>query len=444
MRLFRLACALAALLFSSVAAWAQNPFALKDGDRIVFYGDSITDQRQYSTLVETYVLTRFPQMKVSFVHSGWGGDKVTGGQGGAIDVRLQRDVVAHNPTVLTILLGMNDGYYKPFDAGLLDTFSRGYQRIVDVAKNSLPGVRITAIQTSPYDEVTRPPIFEGGYNNVLLRHGEVVAAIAKKEKLTFVDFNAPILAMLEKAKAENPALAAKIIPDRVHPGPAGHHVMAATLLKAWNAPAVVTAVEIDVAQLQATRADNTQVTEVLNGDTLSWIQTDLALPLPIEQKDTITALGVRSSDVINDLAQQPLKIINLEAGKYDFKIDGVSIGSFTEEQLAGGINLATLQTPMMTQAAVVHAFTLQHNNVHFTRWRNLQVPLQNATFPAVQEAVKTSLEPLLAALDAEEASIVAKQRAAAQPIARRYELIPIPLAPPPEEGGAEDVIIVVP
>src|SRR5437667_9643099 len=100
-------------------------FALKDGDRVVFYGDSITDQRLYTTFTETYVITRFPKLDVTFVHSGWGGDRVTGGAGGPIDVRLRRDVVAYKPTALTIMLGMNDGSYRAFDQKIFDTYAEG-------------------------------------------------------------------------------------------------------------------------------------------------------------------------------------------------------------------------------------------------------------------------------------------------------------------------------
>src|SRR2546426_7668377 len=117
------------LLLFAAAAWAQGDFYLKDGDRVVFYGDSITDQRLYTTFTETYVLTRFPKLDVSFVHSGWGGDRVTGGGGGLIDLRLRRDVVAYKPTVMTIMLGMNDGSYRAFDEPIFDTFAKGYQHI---------------------------------------------------------------------------------------------------------------------------------------------------------------------------------------------------------------------------------------------------------------------------------------------------------------------------
>ena len=47
-----------ALVLSTQAA-EDSHFSLKDGDRVVFYGDSITDQRLYTTFTETYVVTRF-------------------------------------------------------------------------------------------------------------------------------------------------------------------------------------------------------------------------------------------------------------------------------------------------------------------------------------------------------------------------------------------------
>ena len=97
---------------SLASAQEKSGFYLKDGDRVVFYGDSITDQRLYTTFAETYVVTRFPRMNIFFVHSGWGGDRVSGGGGGPIDLRLKRDVFAYHPTVMTIMLGMNDGSYR--------------------------------------------------------------------------------------------------------------------------------------------------------------------------------------------------------------------------------------------------------------------------------------------------------------------------------------------
>src|SRR5262249_55492562 len=67
-------------------------FYLQKGDRVVFYGESITEQNYYSEWVELYTVTRCRWMRVDFDGAGVGGDRVTGGGGGPIDQRLARDV----------------------------------------------------------------------------------------------------------------------------------------------------------------------------------------------------------------------------------------------------------------------------------------------------------------------------------------------------------------
>jgi lysophospholipase L1-like esterase len=101
--------------FSALAVAAILPiraeFYLKDGDKLLFYGDSITDRRVYTAMTEAYILTRFPELRVTFINSAVSGDRVTGGAAGTIDVRLRHDILPYRPTVVTILLGMNDGGY---------------------------------------------------------------------------------------------------------------------------------------------------------------------------------------------------------------------------------------------------------------------------------------------------------------------------------------------
>jgi lysophospholipase L1-like esterase len=405
-----------AILLSAFAAFAQADFYLKDGDRVVFYGDSITDQRLYTTFTESYVLTRFPQMKVSFIHSGWGGDRVSGGAGGPIEVRLPRDLIIYKPTVLTIMLGMNDGRYRAYDPDIFQQFSSGFESIVQTVKSALPGIRITAIQPSPYDDVTRAPGFAGGYNAVLVRYGQFLAELASRETLTLADLNSPVVAALKKAKSIDPALAQKILPDRVHPGPGGHLLMAEALLRAWHAPAEITSVEIDAESKNVSAAVNTKVTDLRVDASLTWTQEDAALPMPVDPKDPILSLAVRASDFVEALDRQPLRITGLPRARYVLRIDGETAGSFSRLDLADGVNLALLPTPMLKQALEVHALTIRHNQIHFERWRHLQVYLQ--------EQKLERLQPALDSLDALEAELIDQQRAAAQPKSRRYELSP--------------------
>jgi lysophospholipase L1-like esterase len=400
-----------ALLVLCVSAFAQNAFHLKSGDTVVFYGDSITEQRLYTTFVETYAVTRFPKMNVTFVHSGWGGDRVSGGGGGPIDVRLKRDVFAYKPTVVTIMLGMNDGGYRAFDKEIFDRFSSGYASIVKSIKAAFPNARLTLIQPSPYDDVTRPAMFPGGYNAVLVKFGDFIKDLAEKEHATVADLNSPVVAELTRANTADGTAAQRLIQDRVHPGPAVHLLMAKALLKAWNAPAVVSTVAIDGGASKVTTSENTTVSN-LSG--LSWTQLDNALPMPLDTRVPGMSLVLNSSDTIDALNRQMLRVTGLPAAKYNLSIDGQALGSYTKEQLAGGINLAMLATPMVKQANDVHALTLKHNNIHSARWRNLQTAL-------AEDSPKT-LQVAMDALDKLEAELVAKQREAAQPKPRRYVL----------------------
>jgi lysophospholipase L1-like esterase len=410
------ALTLLAFLLASACA-AQNTFYLRDGDRVVFYGDSITAQRLYTVFTETYVVTRFPRLNVSFVHSGWGGDRVTGGGGGDIELRLKRDVFAYKPTVMTIMLGMNDGSYRAYDAEIFRVYSTGYRHIVNETRAALPGMRITAIEPSPYDDVTRAPNFEGGYNAVLKRYSQFIVDLGKEDSLTVANLNDPVVAALEKAKSLDAELAQKILPDRVHPGPSGHWVMAEALLKAWNAPAVVTDVEIDAAAGRVAHAENTAVSDLKKDSGLSWTQLDNALPLPINLENKEIALVVRSSDLIQALDQEELHVTGLAPGKYQLKIDGGDAGTFSDQEFLAGVNLALLPTPMLKQAQAVYELTVEHNDLHSARWHNLQVPFQTDPLP--------DLEPGLQIMDKLEGEIVQRQRAIAQPKPHHFEVLQI-------------------
>jgi len=397
-------------------AHAQAPLPLHDGDRILFYGDSITEQRLYTTDVEMYLVTRFPHLHLRFVHAGVGGDRVTGGWAGPIDQRLARDVVPFHPTVVTVMLGMNDGGYRSFDPGLFATYSHGYDHIVASLQQQLPGVRLTLIEPSPFDDVTRPPQFAGGYNGVLRRYGQYVQQLAASRGLGFADLNTPVVDDLTRAAAFDPALAQLLIPDRVHPGPTGHWYMATALLKAWGAPAIVTSVTLDAAHSTVAQQDNTVVSDLKQDDgAWSWTQQDNALPLPLDLNDRNVALATETSDLVQALDQEPLRVTGLAAGDYQLKIDGQEVGTFPQAALAQGVNLALRNTPMLQQATGVRWSIAPHNDVHAIRLLT-QVHLAQAP-----EATRAAGLAFLDQLEEHEAE---SEASAAQPKPHHYELSP--------------------
>ncbi len=406
----------------NAAIKGHDRFYLKNGDRVVFYGDSITDQRKYTNYIETYCVTRFPDNHFTFIHSGWGGDRVTGGGGGPIELRLKRDVIAYKPTVVTICLGMNDGSYRAFDKGIFDTYINGYRSIIETLKKELPGVRLTLLTAPAYDDVTRAPTFPGGYNDVLVQYGKAVTDLAKEYKLTLADTNAPLVETLEKAKAVDPELAAKIIPDRVHPDNGGHMVMAAAVLRAWKAPSAVAEIELIPSQRRVGRLVNSRVTK-LTGDErdFSFTFKDKVLPWPLPREpkniDMLLALEVTNAD--KEFNQFRLKVIGLPAGKYQIKEEGNVIFETDNVALEAGLNLASIPALLENvQARHVLESTNKHNELHFKRWRNLQVPAEKSK-DGLTEEVKKQME----SLDSQDEDMVKQQLSFVHPSERKIEIV---------------------
>jgi lysophospholipase L1-like esterase len=413
-----LALALAALVAAAPPA-APASFHLRSGDRVVFYGDSITDQRLYTTFIETYVLTRFPHLDVRFIHSGWGGDRVTGGQGGQVDVRLQRDVFAHRPPVVTVMLGMNDGRYRPFEQPIYDRFVDGYERLIRTLRSELPQARLTVIQPSPYDDVTRPPFEGGSYNQVMLRFGAFIKQVAAREHLGFADFNGDLVAVLKKMNAEDSKVALKLIPDRVHPSEAGHLVMMQSLLKAWGAPALVTSVEIDGARGRLVAASNTQVSDLVRADgALRWTQLDRALPMPIDLTDPVIDMAAGASGFVQRL--DPAALQGDRAGHRARTPCASTISRWASSAAPSWPRDQpgdAARRRCSKQANDVHELTLKHNDIHFTRWRLVQTRLEKDGAQQTGGA--------LDALDKLEQEIIERQHVTARPRLRRFELVPV-------------------
>jgi lysophospholipase L1-like esterase len=145
-------------LSAQEAAKNRDGFGLHDGDTVVFYGDSITEQRLYTGDIENFLLTRYSARKVRFINSGVGGDKVSGGWAGPVDLRLSRDVFPYKPTVVTIMLGMNDGYFRPWNDGVFSTYADGYRHIVEEVQKELPQTRLLLLKPSPMMTLRAPQI----------------------------------------------------------------------------------------------------------------------------------------------------------------------------------------------------------------------------------------------------------------------------------------------
>jgi lysophospholipase L1-like esterase len=358
--------------FSCEPAGAQGfhaGFALRDGDRVVFYGDSITQDGGYARLVEAYARTRFPHWRLRFYNAGVGGDTVWGGRAGDIGVRLQRDVIALQPTVVTVMLGMNDGGYRPAEPATMARFAEGYRALASALRQALSDTRIFFICTSPFDDISRPPATDPGYNEVIRRLSDFVRELGREMNISVIDFGCRVEEGIQSVVAVNPALAKQLIPDRLHPGLAAHLLMGATLLRAWCAPDLVTRVEIDARFRRVAVAENAGVSGLaFNNGEIAWQELDHALPLPVNfGENANTLLADQAGADLASLGRQPLVITGLNTGKYELQIDGESIGAFSEDAWSRGIDLGVLPTPMVWQSVAVFWDAERSHAVHRMR-----------------------------------------------------------------------------
>lgn len=332
-------------------AKAAPPFYLKNGDRVVFYGDSITAQRLYTRLVEAMVVSRYPNMRVEFYSAGVSGDTVRGGHDGNVQTRVERDVAPFRPTVLTVFLGMNDGHYTTTDTSVnLTAYTEGYKTLIDLLrKSAAPEARFTLISPSPYDEISRSaPVV--GYSQVLSRYAAFVNELSEENHFAIADFNRALTRVLMLATNENSILAQELLPDHVHPSIWGHWVLASEMVKTWGFDPLVSSVVLNASQGTLTTAQKANVAGVTKtADGMKWSQTDTSLPLPLDLSDPVTQFLLKVSD-LDKIDLQIVEVDGLDTGRYTLLIDDKAVGAFTREQMSVGINLAFYETPMLTQA----------------------------------------------------------------------------------------------
>ena len=377
--------AAAALLAASAVA---GEFFFKDGDRVVFLGDSITEQRLYTTYIEAYTLTRHPEWKLWFRNVGWGGDTSWLRQRAHPDEKqlfaadeaaqqkmvedsvgrgLRRDVLPLKPTAITIKFGMNDHSYQKFREDIFKTYVRSQSELAKVLEAN--GARVAFLTSQPIED-KRPDPDKDIKNQSLRQFSDGLKEVAAKQNATFVDQFDPYMAIMMHERVADPA-AFIGGGDAVHPGPAGHTIMAWAVLKGLGATALVSRAEIDGAAGKLLASEGCQVTNLkAEPGTVAFDRVDAALPMPIDPK---AEPALKLAPILQDLNQYELKVAGLPAGDYQLSIDGEAVGKASSEDLAKGWNIATTAGPITKQAREVLALVFKKNDIFFRRWRTVQL-----------------------------------------------------------------------
>jgi lysophospholipase L1-like esterase len=432
---------LALLLVASPAAAQDSAFPLKDGDIWVMAGDSITAQHLHSNYFEAFCYARYPKLHFAFRNSGVGGHTIP-----TTLARFDYDIAAWKPSVVSVELGMNDSGSTPTDQfiknmGTMVTRIRGVKArpvilaaspVNDgtiMAKAAGRNVRLSeyakALKTFsekeqiPYADQFHALVDVWGKNKPrenLANSLAAIRALANDDALAGADHLKAFLA----EQAKKPALAVSMQGDPVHPGAPGQLMMAAALLKRLGAKGFVSEVIIDTNGV-GTSEDCAFTDLKVEGNSVSFDRLDECLPFPIPvEARTVLPLAPE----VLEMSRYMLRVKGLKPGEYALALDGVKCGTFTEEQLAAGINLTSLPVDPMVKfthpiaaqmQAILTAVAAKENVVN--QWRGLS---PKAHAKGADPKLLEELAALTKKVEAADEAI----RAAAKPKKIRFAITP--------------------
>ena len=309
-------------------------FALRDGDTVAFLGDSITGARGYSKIIENYTLLRFPERKIRFFNVGQGGETAQGGL-----ARLDEAVFARGATVLTVAYGINDiGWGTKADAKHRAEFLAAIGSIIERCKAK--GVRIFICSAAITAEA--PDVAEHQFLQSMCDEG---LALAKAKGAGTIDVQRGMRAVQRRVMAANESKPDQSkhdslhTADGIHLNDLGQMAMAVTILKGLGAPAEVSAAAIHAQDGTVSLARDCSITAVASSDAeLTFTRLDRRLPLNLQPLWMLHGFFIPIGEELN---RYDLAITHLKPGRYAVLASGRKLGTWSAEQLAKGVNLAS-------------------------------------------------------------------------------------------------------
>jgi lysophospholipase L1-like esterase len=391
--LFVVVALLAAFASTASMAADESPYTprqplakldLKDGDTIVFLGDSITHQCLYTQYLEDYFYTRFPKMRLRLHNAGVGGARAWDAL-----LRFDQDVASYKPKYVTVLLGMNDGHYAEYFDDVFNDYQKNMTRLLDEIQKT--GATAIVMTPTMFDarakRMQKPGGFMGPkavtfYNATLAYYGAWLRDTAYERGLGFVDMWSPLNDITLRQRQKDPKFT--MIPDSVHPDASGHVIMAVAVVDDLNLPRVVSATSLKLRagkwSASGTSAEVTDVTGTANSVTFTSSEQALPWVLPAEAQ-----LGVTLSNLGAAFGRETIQVSGLPVGEYSIQIDGQEVAKATADQLAAGLDLeSNYKTPQYQQAAKVAELNKKRNEGPVKRLRNEWLNFQSVKFLAAQ------------------------------------------------------------
>jgi len=220
------------------------------GKRVLWLGDSITQDGTYVTDVLYSLDRRYPGQAFDFVSIGLASETSSGLSEKRhpfprpdIHERLQRALDRVKPAVVVACYGMNDGIYHPQSPERMKAFQKGITSLIATVRAT--GARMILLTPPPFDpkaagNLGKPNAADFSFMDPYPDYDSVLSDYARWETslrapgVDVIDLHTPLADSLAKERQADPTY--RTTADGIHPGPAGHLRMAHLLLNAMGVP----------------------------------------------------------------------------------------------------------------------------------------------------------------------------------------------------------------
>ena len=404
------------------ATAAEDACALKGGETILFFGDSITQGGAYVEDVEAFLITRFPDKAFHVVNAGISSETISGTSEPDHDPRrpwaherFDRDVAAAKPDIVVACFGMNDGNYHPFDNLKFQKYRAGVRRLIDRCQRI--GARTVFMTPPPFDPYRRragdSDATHYGYKYPAVDYDVTLEVYShfllglRHEGFLVADVHTATNNHLRERRKEKASFF--LAGDAVHPNATGHWLMAQPLLETLRVPPDVAHAKVDAGAMKALAGDVRGLKK--DGARLAFTWTT-PLPMPVDPGWDRESLRVERT--FDRLSRYTLTVTGLDAGRYELHAGGQMAGTVTAADLAAGLDLNAVADWQPTVGArEVLELVQKRRRTIYRAWR---AGLKTGKDGAGQEAIRKA--------EAETADLLKQARTIAKPRPVDVRLVP--------------------
>jgi hypothetical protein len=336
-------------ILSSAQGTSKNSFDLKDGDRVVFLGNSIFENEFQYGYLELALTTRFADKGITFRNLGWTGDNVWGEARSTYTnpptpyEHLIEDITKTKPTV--VFLGYGGVEAQEGQAGLAH-FKEGLNKLLD--KIDELGAKTVVLSTIPVVSSDTSQHIDNR-NADLELYSKAISEVATQRSKLFIDIYNPILNTSKKEA---------IVENTVHLNELGYYYLATILEKALGLDAAKATTAITISGKKA-EASNARIVSADNEmDIVKFTVENKYLPLPSPQ----------SASWIVDNARI-VRISGLKKGYYTLTSENNDVASASAKEWGKGVEIK--QGPQFAQSVEIRNMILKKNELHFFQYRPL-------------------------------------------------------------------------